>query len=77
MRSALMALTLSGGLGLAGCAGIDTDTRDRTLTGAAVGAGSGAAVGLLTGRPLNQALTGALAGGVGGLIYDQIRKSRY
>ena len=61
--------------GLAGCAGVDNTSGQRTLTGAAVGAGVGAGAGLLTGGVLGKAATGAAAGAAGGLIYDQVKKN--
>jgi hypothetical protein len=53
----------------AGCAPLDRTSGDRALTGTA----AGAAVGLLSGGILSSTVTGAVAGG---LVYDQIRKSR-
>jgi hypothetical protein len=75
-RGKLAALAVVAALGLGGCEGVDTTTRDRTLTGAAVGAAGGAAVGLLTGSPLSKAVTGAVGGAAGGFVYDQIKKAQ-
>ena len=69
-------LALAGALGLGACENLDSNTRDRALTGAAVGAAGGAAVGLLTGRPIGKAVQGAGVGAAGGFIYDQVKKAR-
>ncbi|WGF89337.1 YMGG-like glycine zipper-containing protein [Marinivivus vitaminiproducens] len=70
-KAAALTLIVAGSLGA--CA-VDSNTGDRTLTGAAVGAASGAAVGLIRGDFLSSTLTGAAAGGAGGFVYDQIEK---
>lgn len=62
-------------VGVTACSGLDDQSGERTLTGAAVGAGVGAGAGLLTGGVLGKAATGAAAGAAGGLIYDQIKKN--
>ena len=58
------------------CAPLDRTSGDRALTGTAVGAAAGVTVGLLSGGILGSTVTGAVAGAAGGLVYDQIRKSR-
>jgi len=60
---------------LAGCAGIDQRTGQRTLVGGAVGAAAGAAAGVLTGGIVTKTVVGGAAGAVGGLVYDQLNKS--
>ncbi len=59
-----------------GCAPLDRTSGDRALTGTAVGAAAGLAVGVLSGGLLSSTVTGAVAGAAGGLVYDQIQKSR-
>lgn len=60
---------------LAGCAGVDHRTGQRTLVGGAVGAAAGAAAGVLTGGIVTKTVVGGAAGAVGGLVYDQLKKS--
>ncbi len=57
------------------CAGMST-TEQRVLSGGAIGAGGGALVGWAAGNPAVGAAVGAGAGALGGLIYDQVEKSR-
>jgi hypothetical protein len=59
-----------------GCAPLDRTSGERGLTGTAVGAAAGVAVGLLSGGIISSTVTGAVAGAAGGLVYDQIQKSR-
>jgi osmotically inducible lipoprotein OsmB len=58
-----------------GCSGM-SDTAQRTLSGGAIGAASGAAIGAIAGNAATGAAIGGGAGAVGGLLYDQYRKSR-
>ena len=60
----------------AGCAPLDRTSGNRALTGTAVGAAAGLAVGVLSGGVLSSTVTGAVAGAAGGLVYDQIQKTR-
>ena len=58
-----------------GCSGMSYTTQ-RTLSGGAIGAASGAAIGAIAGNAGAGAAIGGGAGALGGLIYDQYRKSR-
>ncbi len=61
---------------LAGCAGMSS-TEQRMLSGGAIGAGTGAAIGAIAGgNPGLGAAIGGAAGVVGGLVVDEIHKSR-
>ena len=53
-----------------------TPTEQRVLSGGAIGAGSGVVIGALAGPPAIGAAAGAGAGALGGLVYDQVQKSR-
>jgi osmotically inducible lipoprotein OsmB len=59
-----------------GCAGADSHTATRTLTGGAIGAGSGALIGWAAGCPACGAAIGGGAGLAGGYVYDQYQKSK-
>ena len=72
--SAAFAILLAAALPLASCQGVDSETGQRTLTGAGVGAAGGAVVGLVNGDFLGSTLTGAAAGAAGGFVYDQLDK---
>jgi osmotically inducible lipoprotein OsmB len=76
MRNLTLVLPTAALLVLSACAGVDSTTGERTLTGTAVGAAGGAAAGLLTGDLVESALTGAAAGAAGGFVYDQIARGR-
>jgi hypothetical protein len=59
-----------------GCSHMST-TQQRALSGGAIGAGSGAALTILTGGSvLLGTAIGAGVGTVGGLIYDDVQKSK-
>jgi osmotically inducible lipoprotein OsmB len=58
-----------------GCANM-TPTEQRVLSGGAIGAGGGVVIGALAGAPAIGAAAGAGAGALGGLVYDQVQKSR-
>ena len=64
------ALTLAGALSTSALAA-DSDTKKRTVTGAAVG---GAVVGVATGS-WGWAAAGAVVGGTGGYLYDKNKKN--
>jgi osmotically inducible lipoprotein OsmB len=74
MRKACVLLLLVCFLAV-GCSGMSYTTQ-RTLSGGAIGAASGAAIGAIAGSPGTGAAIGAGAGALGGLIYDQYKKSR-
>lgn len=59
----------------AGCTGM-SNTTQRTLSGGAIGAASGAAIGAMAGNAGMGAAIGGGTGVLGGLIYDQYRKSQ-
>lgn len=69
---ALVASVLA--LGLAGCAGTDQKTVNRTATGAAAGAVTGAVIGSFGANMGKGLAAGAVIGAAGGYIYDQIKK---
>jgi osmotically inducible lipoprotein OsmB len=69
MKRTLLALTMAGALGLAGCG---TNSTDRAVTGGALGAAGGAAVGAMVGNPL----AGAVIGGVGGAATGALTSPR-
>ncbi len=69
-------VVLLAGLLMAGCAGTDQKTTERTVSGAGIGALSGLAIGAMTGSAGKGAAVGAIAGATGGLIYDQISKDQ-
>ena len=71
MRPLCLALTLAGGLALAGCG---ETTTSRTLSGGAMGAAGGAALGAIGGNAALGAAAGAGAGLIGGYLYDQHEK---
>jgi uncharacterized membrane protein len=58
-----------------GCSGMSYTTQ-RTLSGGAIGAASGAAIGAIAGNAAMGAAIGGGAGALGGLLYDQYKKSR-
>lgn len=59
-----------------GCAGM-TPTQQRILSGSAIGTAAGVGAAAIIGGPLVVgAVTGAAAGAVGGIIVDEIEKSR-
>jgi osmotically inducible lipoprotein OsmB len=74
MRRVIIPVALAGGLLLGGCQGMNADTGERTVGGAAIGAAGGAIIGALAGAPGTGAAIGALAGSSAGLLYDQYRK---
>ena len=57
------------------CAGMSS-TEQRTLSGGAIGASGGALIGWAAGSPAAGAAVGGGLGLLGGLVYDQIEKSR-
>jgi len=69
-------VVLLAGLLLAGCAGADQNTAQRTMNGAGLGALSGLAIGAVVGSAGTGAAVGAIAGATGGLVYDQISKDQ-
>ena len=62
------------GLLLAGCAGNDQDTTNRTATGAAAGAVVGGVIGSFSGNWGKGAAAGAAIGATGGYLYDLVKK---
>ena len=59
-----------------GCAGM-TPTQQRILSGSAIGTAAGVGAAAIIGGPLVVgAVTGAAAGAVGGIVVDEIEKSR-
>jgi len=59
-----------------GCAGM-TATQQRLLSGSAIGTAAGVGAAAIIGGPLVVgAVTGAAAGAVGGIVVDEIEKSR-
>jgi len=74
MKKLIMPFVLSAAIAVAAC----SSTTERTLGGAAIGAGTGAAIGAVTGgSPATGAILGGALGAVGGLLYDQERRSRH
>ncbi len=71
----LLVLTLVVCVLAMGCSGMSYTTQ-RTLSGGAIGAASGAAIGAMAGNPGMGAAIGGGTGVLGGLIYDQWRKSQ-
>ena len=71
-----VAIILAAGALLAGCAGADQNTAQRTMNGAGLGALSGLAIGAIAGNAGRGAAIGAIAGATGGLVYDQISKDQ-
>jgi hypothetical protein len=60
----------------AGCAGMNA-TQQRILSGSAIGTAAGVGAAAIIGGPLVVgAVTGAAAGAVGGIVVDEIEKSR-
>jgi len=74
VRKGAIVLVAAGGLALAGCSNLDTDTAKRSGVGAGVGAATGAVIGAFAGSPGAGAGIGAAVGGAGGFLYDQIKK---
>ncbi len=74
MRQAAIVLVLVCFLAV-GCSGMSYTTQ-RTLSGGAIGAASGAAIGAIAGNAGMGAAIGGGAGALGGLLYDQYKKSR-
>ena len=71
-----MALVFTLIVGMTGCAGM-TPTQQRVLSGSAIGTAAGVGAAAIVGGPLvTGAVVGAAAGAVGGLVVDQIEKSR-
>ena len=61
---------------MAGCAGM-TPTQQRILSGTALGTAAGVGTAAIAGGSLaTGAVVGAAAGAVGGIVVDQIEKSR-
>ena len=59
-----------------GCAGMNA-TQQRILSGSAIGTAAGVGAAAIIGGPLVVgAVTGAAAGAVGGIVIDEIEKSR-
>jgi len=71
----LLVLVLVVAMFTAACSGMST-TQQRALSGGAIGASSGALIGWAAGSPAVGAAIGGGAGVVGGLLYDQYRKSQ-
>jgi len=65
-----IALVLSAGLALSGCAGMSA-TEQRTLTGGAGGAATGAVIGAIAGDAGMGAAIGGAAGLLGGFLYGK------
>jgi osmotically inducible lipoprotein OsmB len=61
---------------LAGCAGM-SPREQRMLSGGAIGATGGAIIGAATGSAATGAAIGGAAGVVGGLVVDEMDRSRY
>lgn len=77
MRNAALALAFAAALSTSACSGMN-HTEQRTLSGAAIGAAVGTGIGALSGG-LDMgtgALIGAGVGAVGGLVVDQVQKSK-
>jgi len=72
-RTISLAVTFAALL-LAGCAGHDQQTTQRTATGAAAGAVVGGVIGSFSGNWGKGAAAGAAIGGAGGYLYDQVKK---
>ncbi|HWL83269.1 MAG TPA: glycine zipper domain-containing protein [Roseomonas sp.] len=70
IRPVRLALPLVAALALAGCAGMNPQTRD-VVGGSAGGAALGGIIGSFTGDAGMGALLGAGAGAAGGYIYNQ------
>lgn len=71
----VIALLLVGILAFGGCSGMSA-TEQRVLSGGAIGAAGGALIGGLAGSAAIGAAAGGGAGLLGGLVVDQIQKSR-
>lgn len=63
-------------LALGGCTNMNATTAQRSLAGGAIGASGGALIGWAAGSPAAGAAVGGGLGLLGGLVYDQIEKSR-
>jgi len=77
MRNAALALALTAALATSACSGMNS-TEQRVLSGTAIGAAVGTGIGALSGG-LDMgtgALIGAGVGAVGGLVVDQVQKSK-
>lgn len=73
---ASIVLLLVPALLLSGCAGM-SPTEQRVLSGGAIGAAGGAVIGAAAGNPVAGAAIGGAAGVVGGIVVDQMEKSRH
>lgn len=74
MRNSSLPISLALALSLAGCATMN-DSERRVATGAGVGAASGAVIGSFSGNAGAGALIGTAVGAMGGVLYDQHKKS--